>query len=105
MNKDINPEERDQYTHEDIICSAFGCGKKLSLQERLCGGRCINHQPGKQFDYGTLFPDNGIVLEEIEMRETSDQIEYYINHELKAVPADSLPRIMFMELKKRIRTR
>lgn len=26
-----------------IICSAFGCNKKLSLPEQLCGDKCISH--------------------------------------------------------------
>lgn len=28
---------------QDNICSVFGCGRKLSLQESLFGTRCIRH--------------------------------------------------------------
>lgn len=28
---------------EDICCSFFGCGKVLSMREKLFGDRCINH--------------------------------------------------------------
>lgn len=36
-------------TNEDKIdsvtyCSHFGCGKKLSLPETLCGDKCTEHQ-------------------------------------------------------------
>lgn len=31
-----------------IICSFFGCGTKLTLQEKRCGDYCINHLGGKR---------------------------------------------------------
>ncbi len=41
------PEENKKYFFkgeiEDICCSFFGCGKVLSMREKLFGDRCINH--------------------------------------------------------------
>lgn len=34
---------------EPEICSHFGCGRKLSLREKLFGNKCINHS----IDYET----------------------------------------------------
>lgn len=31
-------------TPEPDVCAVFGCGRVLSLQERLYGKTCINHQ-------------------------------------------------------------
>lgn len=36
---------------EPITCNHFGCGKKLTLQERLFGKTCVNHrQPVSQYE-------------------------------------------------------
>lgn len=37
---------------EPEVCSDFGCGKRLSLQERLFGNKCIRHQEVKSIDPG-----------------------------------------------------
>lgn len=29
-----------------VYCVFFGCGKRLSLNEKLCGERCIDHPKG-----------------------------------------------------------
>ena len=34
----------DEIEIEEINCSVFGCGKVLSMQEKMFGSRCINHQ-------------------------------------------------------------
>jgi len=33
-----------EHYHDDPVCGFFGCGKHLSLFERLLGKYCINHQ-------------------------------------------------------------
>jgi hypothetical protein len=37
------PEARPQDKEKLPCCSFFGCGKQLSLVERLCGNNCIDH--------------------------------------------------------------
>jgi len=32
---------------QEPYCSFFGCGKRLSLVESLCGDRCIRHEKVK----------------------------------------------------------
>lgn len=32
-------------------CSVFGCGNKLSLLEKLCGSRCINHTSSRKVEF------------------------------------------------------
>lgn len=35
---------------EPTICKTFGCGKHLSLHEKLCGDKCVNCQKLEQVD-------------------------------------------------------
>lgn len=35
------------YPGEPVICSWFGCGKKLSIREQLFGKYCIDHSKVK----------------------------------------------------------
>ncbi len=35
---------------ERIICTHFGCGKQLTLQESLAGTRCVNHLKQEPID-------------------------------------------------------
>ena len=39
----------DEYEVE--ICSTFGCGKRLSLQERLSGTKCSKHKGKIPFNF------------------------------------------------------
>jgi hypothetical protein len=41
MNTETN---EDLLIIKEQVCSWFGCHKKLSLQEKLFGNTCINHQ-------------------------------------------------------------
>lgn len=34
----------DNILGTEMICSHFGCNKKLSLTEKLCGNKCLEHQ-------------------------------------------------------------
>lgn len=34
----------DEIEVEERNCSFFGCGKVLSMQEKMFGSRCVNHQ-------------------------------------------------------------
>lgn len=34
---------------EDEICSEFGCARKLTLMEKLCGKKCVFHSIKKIF--------------------------------------------------------
>lgn len=34
---------------EPVYCDHFGCGKRLTLQETLCGNRCTGHMEKKEF--------------------------------------------------------
>lgn len=38
----------DEIEIEEINCSFFGCGKVLSMREKMFGDRCINHQVNKK---------------------------------------------------------
>lgn len=40
IERDLEPTE--------ICCSFFGCGKKLTREEKLCGDRCVSHPKGKK---------------------------------------------------------
>lgn len=40
---------------EPICCDFFGCGKTLTLQEKLFGTKCINHQKKKQVTDASRF--------------------------------------------------
>lgn len=35
---------------EPVICAHFGCGKQLSLEEQLCGTKCISHSKEQKTD-------------------------------------------------------
>lgn len=41
------PVNEETIELEDEICKEFGCGKKLSLREKLFGQRCIKHSDAK----------------------------------------------------------
>lgn len=46
VNNDTMKEQAINYLQqhkkaEPVICSIFGCGKKLTIQEQLFGGKCI----------------------------------------------------------------
>lgn len=42
VNKEIEDyEENGEENYQ--VCSFFGCGKKLRLEETLAGGRCCKH--------------------------------------------------------------
>jgi hypothetical protein len=41
-------------SHQPDICRHFGCGKILTLEERLCGNRCKDHQKVSEIDV-TMF--------------------------------------------------
>jgi hypothetical protein len=32
-----------EHNPEPIVCSVFGCGRRLTIQEQLFGGKCIDH--------------------------------------------------------------
>ncbi len=40
---------------EPVICSVFGCGKKLSNQEELFGNKCVKHSGNKQHHLTNVF--------------------------------------------------
>jgi hypothetical protein len=37
-----------QYADHSQVCKSFGCGRTLSLQEKLYGDHCIHHQKKRQ---------------------------------------------------------
>lgn len=39
----IKPAEYNFDGSDEKCCSVFGCGKKLSMSEKLFGDKCINH--------------------------------------------------------------
>jgi hypothetical protein len=47
-------DERCYYKGEKVICKQFGCGKTLTLEERLCSDRCNHCNSKKKLD-PTLF--------------------------------------------------
>lgn len=42
--------ELSDESHEPAICKTFGCGKHLTLEERRCGDRCLDHLGIKKVD-------------------------------------------------------
>ena len=40
---EIQEYRRNHTKSTPVICRHFGCGKKLSLSEQLCGNECTQH--------------------------------------------------------------
>jgi hypothetical protein len=48
---DYTPVSPDKYPPtEPVICSHFGCGKTLTMQENLFGKKCIDHPKDQHQD-------------------------------------------------------
>lgn len=46
-----DPEKAKWKDEDDVVyCAHFGCGVKLTLEEKLCGNKCIAHQGNKKVD-------------------------------------------------------
>lgn len=54
LEMEIDKETEDYFddTEEESyeVCSHFGCGKRLRLEEILAGGRCCKHSKIKNYD-------------------------------------------------------
>ena len=40
----IEPVDEETLIIDEVYCSIFGCGKKLTLIEKRYGNKCFNHQ-------------------------------------------------------------
>ena len=40
----VEPVDEERLVIEEVYCSIFGCGKKLTLIEKRYGNKCFNHQ-------------------------------------------------------------
>ena len=46
---EFKPVDEEKRYIPETYCSFFGCGKLLTLAEKLCGCRCIDHMDKKVF--------------------------------------------------------
>lgn len=43
----VIPIDEDSLVIKDYVCDFFGCNKILSITEKLCGRKCIEHMGDK----------------------------------------------------------